>query len=83
MEKGMQNNMNIEPEDISRVFQNSLHVVQGHHDVLPDLLNDTGHLLMKASKKLTTTQLILIVAGVAIASIFVAKKMDVDLDMDM
>ena len=66
----------IEPEDISRVFQNSLHVMQGHHDVLPELLSDAGSLLMKASKKLSTTQLILIVAGVAIATIFVAKKIE-------
>ncbi|WP_150902278.1 hypothetical protein [Adhaeribacter soli] len=80
MEKGMQNSSKIEPEDISRVFQNSLHVVQGHHDVLPDLLTDTGNLLMKASKKLSTTQLILIVAGVAIASIFVAKKVEEEMD---
>ena len=70
----------IEPEDISKVFQNTLHVVQGHHDVLPELLSDAGHLLMKASKKLSTTQLILIVAGVAIASIFVAKKVEEEME---
>ena len=72
----MQTTHKIEPEDISRVFQNGLHVIQGHHEVLPDLLSDAGNLLMKASKKLSTTQLIMIVAGVAIATIFVAKKIE-------
>ena len=76
----MQISEKIEVEDISRVFQNSLHVMQGHHDVLPDLLSDAGTLLMKASKKLTTTQLILIVAGVAVASIFVAKKIEEEIE---
>lgn len=76
----MQQTPKIEPEDISKVFQGGMHVIQGHHDVLPDLLTDTGNLLMKASKKLSTTQLILIVAGVAIASIFVAKKVEEELD---
>ena len=76
----MQLSEKIEVEDISRVFQNSLHVMQGHHDVLPDLLSDAGTLLMKASKKLTTTQLILIVAGVAVASIFVAKKIEEEIE---
>lgn len=76
----MQSIDKIEPEDISRVFQNTLHVVQGHHDVLPDLLSDAGNLLMKASKKLTTTQLILVVAGIAVATIFVAKKVEEQMD---
>ncbi len=76
----MQTNFKIEPEDISRVFQNGLHVVQGHHEVLPELLSDAGNLLMKASKKLSTTQLILIVTGVAIATIFVAKKIEEEIE---
>jgi hypothetical protein len=76
MEKGIQNSLKIEPEDISRVFQGGLHLIQGDKDVLPDFLNDSGHLLMKASKKLSTTQLILIVAGLAVAAIFAAKKIE-------
>lgn len=80
MAKGISNLDKIEPEDISRVFQNTLHVVQGHHDVLPDLLSDAGNLLMKASKKLSTTQLILVVAGIAVATIFVAKKVEEEID---
>lgn len=80
MAKGISNLDKIEPEDISRVFQNTLHVVQGHHDVLPDLLSDAGNLLMKASKKLSTTQLILVVAGIAVATIFVAKKVEEEIN---
>ena len=80
MEKGIQNAFKIEPEDISKVFQGGMHLVQGHHDVLPDFLADTGNLLMKASKKLSTTQLILIVAGLAVATILVAKKIEEELE---
>ena len=80
MEKGIQNTFKIEPEDISKVFQGGMHLVQGNHEVLPDFLADAGNLLMKASKKLSTTQLILIVAGVAIATIFVAKKIEQEIE---
>ncbi|HSI90944.1 MAG TPA: hypothetical protein VK927_07485 [Adhaeribacter sp.] len=80
MEKGIQKVIKIEPEDISRVFQGGMHLIQGDTDVLPDFMTDAGNLLMKASKKMTTTQLILVVAGLTIATIFVAKKVEAELE---
>ena len=80
MEKGMQKSVKIEPEDISKVFQGGMHVIQGDHDMLPEFMSDAGNLLMKASQKLSTTQLILIVAGLAVASNFVAKKVEEELN---
>jgi hypothetical protein len=80
MEKGIQKALKIEPEDISKVFQGGMHLIQGDHDVLPDFLADAGNLLVKASKKLSTTQLIMIVAGLAVATIFVAKKIEDEIE---
>ncbi|MFC5270193.1 hypothetical protein [Adhaeribacter terreus] len=80
MEKGIQKAIKIEPEDISKVFQGGMYLIQGQHDVLPEFMNDAGNLLMKASKKLSTTQLILIVAGLAVVSIFAAKKIEEELE---
>ncbi|WP_051359700.1 hypothetical protein [Adhaeribacter aquaticus] len=71
------NNQLIQPEDLSRTVENALHVFrQGNHDKLPDLLQDAGNLLYKASKKLTPTQLVLAVAAVAVATIFVVSQIE-------
>ena len=71
----------IQPEDLSRTLENAMHVFQhGHTDRLPDLLQDAGTLLMKASKRMTTTQLVIAVAAVAVGVIFAAKKIEEELD---
>ena len=80
MEKGLENSTRILPEDISKVFQGGMHIVQGDTDMLPEFMNDAGNLIMKASKRLSTTQLIMIVAGLAVASIFVAKKVEEEIE---
>ncbi len=73
--------LKIQPEDLSKAFENVMHVFQqGNTERLPDLLQDAGNLLMKASRKLTTTQLVLAVAAVAIGVIFVAKRVEAELD---
>ncbi len=46
-----------------------MHVYQGKHDVLPELLSDAGAMLLKARQKMTPVQLILSVAAVAIGAI--------------
>ena len=75
------NNQLIQPQDLSRTLENAMHVFKnGNHEKLPDLLTDAGHLLMKASKKFTPTQLVLAVAAVAIAAIFVVSKVEDDID---
>ena len=76
-----QSNSLIKPADFSRTVENIMHVFkEGNHEKLPDLLQDAGNLLMKASKRLTPTQLVLAVAGVAVAAIFVVSRIDEDVD---
>jgi hypothetical protein len=64
--------MHIQPQDFSKTFENALHLYKGNHDKLPELLKDAGTLLLKASRKLSTTQLILVVGVVACGVAFVA-----------
>jgi hypothetical protein len=81
MNQGASNQL-IQPQDLSRAFENAMHVFKnGDHGKLPDLLQDAGHLLMKASKKLTPRQLVLAVAGIAVVAIFVVSRIDDDFDM--
>jgi hypothetical protein len=71
----------IKPADFSRTVENAMHVFKdGNHDKLPDLLQDAGNLLMKASRKLSPTQLVLAVAAIAIATIFVVSKIEDGVD---
>ncbi len=75
------NNQLIQPQDLSRTLENAMHVFKNQdHAKLPDLLQDAGNLLMKASKKLTPKQLVLAVAAVAVAAIFVVSNIDEDID---
>jgi hypothetical protein len=64
--------LQINPQDFSKTFENALHLYRGNHDKLPELLKDAGTLLLKASRKLSTTQLILVVGVVACGVAFVA-----------
>ena len=76
-----QGNSLIQPQDFSRTLENAMHVFkEGNHERLPDLLQDAGHLLMKASKKLSTRQLVMAVAAVAVVTIFVVAKIEDDVD---
>ena len=69
--------LSIQPEDFSKTLENVMHVFQkGNHEKLPDLLQDAGNLLMKASRRFTTTQLVLSVAALAMGIIFVAKRIE-------
>lgn len=69
--------LKIQPQDFSKTLENVMHVFQqGNHEKLPDLLQDAGNLLMKASRRLTTTQLVLTVAGLALGIIFVVKRIE-------
>ncbi len=75
------NNQLIQPEDLSRTFENAMHVFKhGNHDKLPELLQDTGHLLMKASKKLSPVQLVLAVAAAAVVANYVVSRIEEGFD---
>lgn len=70
--------LHFNPQDISKTFENALHLYRGNHDKLPELLRDAGTLLLKFSKKLSTPQLILAVGivacGVALVAVNIAKQ---------
>lgn len=71
----------IQPQDFSRAVENAMYVFKDqNHDKIPDLLQDAGNLLLKASKRLTTTQLVLAIAAVAIATVFVVSKVEGEID---
>jgi hypothetical protein len=62
------------PEDIARTFEAAVNVFQGKTEHMDDLLKNGGTLLRKVSKNFTSTQLILSVAALAVASIVIIKR---------
>jgi hypothetical protein len=75
----------VRPHEISKAFENALHLYRGDHDKLPELLKDAGALLLRFSRKLSTPQLILAVGivacGVALVAVNIAKQQE-DLDRE-
>lgn len=67
-------------EDLNKTLENAMQVVQGKYEKLPDLLRDAGEFLLKSSKRLTKTQILLAVGvlavGAAIIAINVANQPD-------
>ena len=64
----------IMPEDLARTFESAFHVLQGRHEHMDDLLKHGGTLLRKAAQRFTPTQLILGIAGLAVAAIVVINR---------
>ena len=66
------------PHELSRTFENALHLYRGDHEKLPELLKDAGALLLRFSRKLSTPQLILaigiVACGVALVAVNIAKQ---------
>ncbi|WP_242929091.1 hypothetical protein [Pontibacter vulgaris] len=63
----------LQPHDMSKTVESAMHVLQGRHEKLPELLHDVGTLVLKAAKKMTTTQLILAAGAVTVGAILVAR----------
>ncbi|WP_276496234.1 hypothetical protein [Pontibacter litorisediminis] len=63
----------LQPHDMSRTVESAMHVFQGRHDKLPDLMQDLGHIIVKATRRLTTTQLILATGALTVGAILVAR----------
>ncbi|QHL87809.1 hypothetical protein GU926_10360 [Nibribacter ruber] len=59
----------VQPKDLARTVESIMHVYQGKHDVLPELLSDAGKLLLRTRQKMSPMQMILAVAAVAIGAI--------------
>jgi hypothetical protein len=67
----------IAPEDISRTLESAYHVIfQGDHDKIDDLLKHGGTLIKKAAQRFTSTQLILGIAGIAVAAVAVIARIE-------
>ncbi len=66
------------PQDLSRVVESMMHVYQGNHDHLPDLLSHAGTLLLKAGKRLSTGQLLAIGGLLAVGALLVLRQVTDD-----
>lgn len=64
----------LHPHDMSKTVESAMHVLQGRHDKLPDLLQDIGNIIVRASKRLTTTQLILAAGALTIGAVLLARQ---------
>ena len=62
------------PEDLARTFESAYHVITGDYQHIEPLLQNGGTLLRKASQRMTTTQLVLTIAGLAIGTVIILKK---------
>jgi hypothetical protein len=63
----------LHPHDMSKTVESAMHVLQGNHEKLPDLLQDIGNIIVRASRKLTTTQLILAAGALTIGAVLLAR----------
>ena len=68
----------LQPHDMSRTVESAMHVFQGHHDKLPELMHDVGNIILKATKKFTTTQLILAAGALTIGAVLLARYSEED-----
>lgn len=66
----------VQPKDFAHTVESVVHVYQGNHEMLPDLLQDAGKLLLKAREKMTPTQMILSVAAIAVGAILLVTYND-------
>ncbi|MHC2992697.1 hypothetical protein OB13_14315 [Pontibacter sp. HJ8] len=63
----------LQPHDMSKTVESAMHVFQGRHEKLPELLHDVGTLVLQGARKLSTTQLILAAGAVTIGAVLIAK----------
>jgi hypothetical protein len=76
MREQIKDALDIAPQEVSKAIEGVLHVASGKYDKLPDLMRDAGSILMRASRKLTTTQIVLAVSVLAVGVIVVATAMN-------
>ncbi|RAU82938.1 hypothetical protein [Pontibacter arcticus] len=62
-----------QPHDMSKTIESAMHVFQGRHEKLPDLMQDVGNIILKAAKRFTTTQLIIGAGAVTVGAILLAR----------
>lgn len=62
------------PQDLSRVVESVMHVYQGNHDHLPELLNHAGTLVLKIGRRLSTSQLLIVGGLLAVGALLVIRQ---------
>lgn len=62
-----------QPHDMSRTVESAMHVMQGRSEKLPELMQDVGHIILKATKRFTTTQLILAAGALTVGAILISR----------
>jgi hypothetical protein len=63
----------LQPHDMSKTVESAMHVFQGHHEKLPELMHDVGNIILKATRRLTTTQLIMAAGALTIGAVLLAR----------
>lgn len=62
------------PQDLSRVVESVMHVYQGNHDHLPELLNHAGTLVLKVGRRMSTRQLLIVGGLLAVGALLVIRQ---------
>ncbi|ARS35444.1 hypothetical protein [Pontibacter actiniarum] len=63
----------LQPHDMSRTVESAMHVMQGRQEKLPDLMQDVGHIILKATRRFSTTQLILAAGALTVGAILISR----------
>ncbi|WP_299824415.1 hypothetical protein [uncultured Pontibacter sp.] len=63
----------LQPNDMSKTVESAMHVIQGRHEKLPDLMHDLGTILLKAARRMTTTQVVLAAGALTIGAVLLAR----------
>ena len=72
----------LQPHDMSRTVESAMHVLQGRSEKLPELMQDVGQIIMKASRRFSTTQLILAAGALTIGAVLLSKYGPMSEDYD-
>ncbi|WP_202915858.1 hypothetical protein [Pontibacter pamirensis] len=72
----------LQPHDMSKTVESALHVFQGRTEKLPELMQDLGQIIMKASRRFTTTQLIVAAGALTVGAVLLTKFGPIGDDMD-
>ncbi len=66
------------PQDLSRIVESMMHVYQGNHDHLPDLLSHAGTVLLKVGRRMSTGQLLAVGGLLAVGALLVLRQVTGD-----
>ncbi|RDV16511.1 hypothetical protein DXT99_04760 [Pontibacter diazotrophicus] len=73
----------LQPHDMSKTVESALHVFQGRTEKLPELMQDLGQIIMKASRRFTTTQLVVAAGALTIGAVLLTKYGPIGDDIDL